>query len=367
MKAVCPREGLLAACQLASVAVPSRDVKPILRNIKAVASKTGWTLMATDLELGLRLELRSVKVEKAGEALLPAGRLTSILRESTDDELTIEADSSSTTVRGQNTEFVMPAEDPGGFPEIASFGEDEYHELPAGVLREMIRRTVFAAAKESARYSMTGVLWEFADNHVKLIATDGRRLAVATAPCSGKGAAETKGQTHVVPTKAMGLLERLLQDGEEAVKILLRPNEAMFQTERAMIYTRLVEGRFPNYQEVIPKKASIKIPVEAGKFLSAVRQAAIMTDEESKRVIFTFSKGKLTLQAEASETGRSKVEMPLDYDGKDLKINFDAHFMADMLRILPADTSLSLELVDPQTPALFRCGPEYLYVVMPLT
>jgi len=367
MKAACPREGLLAACQLASVAIPSRDVKPILRNLKVIGDKNGWTLMATDLELGVRLELRSVKVEKAGEALLPAAKLTAILREATDDELTIEADSGGSKVYGAHTEFDMPAEDAAEFPEIAGFQDDKYHEVTAGALREMIRRTVFAAARESARYSMTGVLWEFAGEQVRLVATDGRRLAVASSSAISHGAGDTKGSTHVVPTKAMNLLERLLQDAAEPVRVVLKPNEALFQTERATLCTRLVEGRYPNYQEVIPKKASHKIALEAGKFQSAVRQAAIMTDEESKRVIFTFSKGKLTLVAEASASGKSKVELPVDYDGKELKIAFDSNFLTDMLRILPPETSLTLELADAQTPALFRQGADYQYVVMPLT
>lgn len=367
MKAVCPREGLLAACQLAAVALPSRDVKPILRNLKVIGDKNGWTLMATDLELGVRLELRSVKVEKAGEALLPAAKLTAILREATDDELTVQADSNGAKVIGASTEFDMPGEDAAEFPEISGFQDEKYHEVTAGGLREMIRRTVFAAAKESARYSMTGVLWEVAGEQLRLVATDGRRLAVASSSATNHGAGDTKGATHVVPTKAMGLLERLLQDAAEPVRFTLKPNEALFQTERATLYTRLVEGRYPNYQEVIPKKAGIKIELAAGRFQSAVRQAAIMTDEESKRVIFTFTKGKVTLSAEAASSGKSKVEMPIDYDGKELKIAFDANFLTDMLRVLPPEASLTLELVDSQTPALFRQGADYQYVVMPLT
>lgn len=367
MKALCPREALLSACQHVSVAVPTRDVKPILRNLKAIAEKDGCTLLATDLELGVRMAVRSVKVEQAGEALLPASRLTAILREATDDELQIEATTEASLIRGQSTEFEMPGEDPAEFPDIPTFADEKYHEVTAGALREMIRRTVFAAAKESARYSMTGVLWEFEGSQIRLIATDGRRLAVAGGATVDHGAGDTKGQTHVIPTKAMGLLERVLQDADQVVRVGLRPNEALFQTEQATIYTRLVEGRYPNYREVFPKKQTVKVPLTVASFLSAVRQAAIMTDEESKRVVFDFAKKKLTLQARGAETGRSKVELPLDYDGKEVKISFDAHFVSDMLRVLSPDAPLTLELVDGNSPALFRSGPDYSYVVMPLT
>jgi len=343
-------------------------VKPILRNVKMIAAPDGCTLLATDLELGVRLAVRSVKVDVAGEALLPAGRLVSILREATDEELAIEANPDGSMIRGASVEFELPGENPTEFPDIPTFSDDKYHELTAGTLREMIRRTVFAAAtKESARYTMTGVLWEFEEGTAKLVATDGRRLAVASGAAVEHGGATTKGQSHVAPTKAMNLLERMLQDDDQPIRICLRPNEALFQTDTATIYTRLVEGRYPNYKEVFPKKQSFKVPLQVGPFLSAVRQAKIMTDEESKKVEFAFSKKKLTLSARGAETGRSKVELPLEYDGKDLKISFDADFVIDMLKVLAPEAPLTLDLVDANSPALFKSGSDYSYVVMPLT
>src|SRR3954463_12484391 len=128
MKVVFHREGLLSACQLASAAVAARDVKPVLKNLKAVVSDDRATLMATDLELGIRLEVRGIKVEEPGDALLPASRLISILRESTDEELTIEAGMDATFIRGSTTEFEMPGEDPAAFPDIPAFAEEKYTE-----------------------------------------------------------------------------------------------------------------------------------------------------------------------------------------------------------------------------------------------
>src|SRR5437773_4450255 len=130
MKALCHREGLLSAFQLASAAVPTRDVKPILRNLKAIAEEGRCTLMATDLELGIRLEVRGLKVDEPGEAILPAARLISILREAQDEELTIEADTNACIVRGQALEFEMPSEDPVNFPDIPAFTDEKYHEIP---------------------------------------------------------------------------------------------------------------------------------------------------------------------------------------------------------------------------------------------
>jgi DNA polymerase-3 subunit beta len=368
MKAICHREGLLAACQLASVAVAARDVKPILRNFKAIVEGDRCTLMATDLELGIRLEVRSIKAEEPGEAILPAARLVSILRESTDEELTVEAGPDSCVVRGQFNEFEMPGEDPAAFPDIPSFTEEKYHELTAGTLRGMIRRTLFAAASaEHARFgATTGILCEFEDEQARLVATDGRRLALAEGPSTAKGGHSTKGQMPVVPTKTMGLLERTLHEEDEIVRVSLRPNEVLIRTERAMIYSRLVEGRYPNYRQVLPQKHNYKVPLAVGAFQQAIRQAAIMTDEESKRVVFNFAKKKLTLQARGLEAGRSKVEMPLEYDGKAIEISFDPKFLLEMLRVLEPEAQITLEMVDSNSPALFRCDTNYLYVVVPL-
>lgn len=368
MKIVCHREGLLAACQLASVAVATRDVKPVLRNLKAVVNEDRCTLMATDLELGTRLEVRGIKVEDSGEALFPTGRIIAILREATDEELTIEAGPDKCLIRGQANEFEMPGEDPGMFPDIPLFAEENYHEITAGVLRDMIRRTLFAAAtSEHARFgATTGVLWELEDENARLVATDGRRLAMIQGTAQAKGSHSTKGQMPVVPAKTMALLERNLIEPDELVKICFRPNEVLFKTERSMIYSRLVEGRFPDFRKVIPSKHTAKVPLTAGPFQIAVRQAAIMTDEESKRVNFSFAKKKLTLEAQGAESGRSHVEMALDYDGKALKIGFDPKFLLDMLRVLEPDTLLTLEMTDGSSPAVFKSEPNYTYVVVPL-
>src|SRR6202521_4700524 len=194
MKAIYHREGLLSAFQLASAAVAARALKPILRNLKMTTEAEGYTLMATDLELGIRLEVRGLKVEQPGEAILPAARLLAILREAQDEELSIEADANSCVGRGQALEFEMPSEDPANFPDIPTFTDEKYHEMTAGALREMIRRTIFAAADESARYSMTGVLWELEDSQVRLVATDGRRLAMTQGTATAHGGHTTKGQ-----------------------------------------------------------------------------------------------------------------------------------------------------------------------------
>ncbi len=369
MRVICHREGLLSACQLVNVAVAEKKLSHILQNLKMIVEGDRCTLMATDTEVGIRMEVRSVKVEEPGEALLLANRLLSILRESTEDEVTIETGEDSTWLRSKHAEFEMPSEDPAIFPDFPTFEEEDYHELEAGLLREMIRRTQFAvASSESARYgATTGILWELNGEKIRLVATDGRRLAMADGTGTPQGNHSTNGQMPVVPIKAMTLLERNLQEPEEKVRISIRANEILIKTERSVIYSRLVEGRFPNYQQVLPKKHQVKVPLTVGPFQVAIRQAAIMTDEESKRVVFSFDKEKLILHARGQASGSSKVEMELDFTGDPIEISFDPKYLIEMLRVLDPDLQLTLELLDSNSPAIFQNETgDYTYVVVPL-
>lgn len=367
MRLQCQRKELLAAVQLAAVAVPARDHKPVLHNLKATVAAERCSLQSTDLELGLRLDLVGLSVEEPGEVLLPAKRMLDILRETADESLALETTEQACFVRGVNNEFEMSRGDPAAFPDVPDFTDNRYHEIRAGTLREMIRRTTFAAATEQARFALTGVLWELEGEKARLVATDGRRLAVAEGPAVPHDGEDTKDVLHVVPTKAMQLLDKNLLDPEEMVLVRLRRNEALFKTRQATVYSRLVEGRYPAYREVIPKKPKVKMSLAVGPLLTAVRQAAIMAEGDTRSVSFAFGKKKLVLEARGAACGRSKVEVPIDFGGKPVEIAFNAGYLADMLRVFDASAELTLELIDGKSPALFRCGDNYLFLLMPLS
>jgi DNA polymerase-3 subunit beta len=369
MKVTCARDGLLTAGQLVGAAIAARSTKPILTNIKAVAQDDALVLMATDLEVGIRYEVRGVNVQRAGAAILPAARLVSILRETADGEITLDASADTTKIKLSTGRYELPGGDPAEFPDLPPFEPGgRYHEATAGVLRTLIKRVAFAAdRKESTRWAVTGVLWEAEGGAVRMVATDTKRLAKAEGPAQVFGEADAKGQSYLVPLKAVQLLERNLADDGERVRVVLRPNEALFQTERALVHTRLVEGRFPPYRDIIPKKLAVKLAVGAADLLARVRQAAITTDDESKRVDFTFEAGKATLEARGPTTGLSEVVLPLpEYPGPEVKIAFDPAYLTDMLRAIDGEPTVHLEMTDGQKPALFKVGDTYLYLVMPL-
>ena len=252
-----------------------------------------------------------------GSAILPLGAVRlDPARELGRDACDLETDGQGTMVRGERSEFKLPAENPQEFPAVADFNESAYHELPARLLRELIRRTIFATDNESSRYALGGVLLEMAADKITAVGTDGRRLAKMEVPAKSVGGHQSGDSMTIVPTKAMQLIERALTDGDAEIQLAARANDVLVRSPRATIYSRLVEGRFPKWRDVFPQRTSAsKIELTVGPFYSAVRQAAIVTSEESRGVDFTFERGTLVLSGRAAEVGQSRVELPIAYDG----------------------------------------------------
>jgi DNA polymerase-3 subunit beta len=293
--------------------------------------------------------------------------MLAILRESSDSVIELESDENQTSVRGQRSRFKLAAESPNEFPEVPDFTDERYHSIAATLFRTMIRRTVFATDVESTRYALNGLLVELEGNRVSLVGTDGRRLAVMRGAGTSVGGHNTKDFSPVVPSKAMHLIDRTLQADEEEVRIALHPNKAVVRTRRAVISSRLVEGRFPRYQEVFPSRAEVTVSLNVRDLLQATKQAAIVTSEESRGVEYLFSEGKLTLAAQAADVGQSQVELPISYDGKELPITFDPRYLVDMLRVLNEESNITVDLIDHQSAAVFKTDDGYTYIVMPLT
>jgi DNA polymerase III subunit beta len=369
MKALCNREGLLTAFAMVGGVVPARSPKPILQNVKLIAdAESGSTLMGTDLEVGIRYRVLGLKVDKPGSAILPTVRMASILRTSLDEELAIEAVEDHLLVHGLHSQWKLPAESADTFPEVPDFAAEAYHEIAAADLRRLIRRTVFATDVESTRYALGGVLLELTPEGITMVGTDGRRLARMSAPAECKGDSVAPAGQPVVPVKALKLIERNLDDKDPPVHLAIQPGvAALVRTERAVIYSRLVEGRFPRYQDVFPSNVEVKIPLEVGSLLSAVEQASIVTSEESRGVDFTFGDGMLKLTSQAADVGSSNVELPIDYHGKDVEITFDPRYLTDALKTLEPDARITAELIDHKNAAVFKTEDRYTYVVMPLT
>jgi len=367
MKATCQRDKLLHAFQMAASVAPSRSPKPILQNVKLEVTADGAMLMGTDLEVGIRVAVEGFAVEAPGTVVLPRDRFGKILSESSDEKLDLQSDGGKVLVRGQRSEFQLPSENPDEFPSVLAFEEQKYHEMPARFFREVIRRTVYATDNESSRYALGGVLIEFSANGLTAVATDGRRLARQEGPAKSVGGHVSGDSMTIIPTRAMQLLERALGDNEENIQVAARENDVLVRSAGATVYTRLVEGRYPKWRDVFPRREGmVKIELSVGPFHAAVRQAAIVTSDERRGVNFTFGGGKIVLAGHGAELGESHVEMPIAYDGADIGITLDPRFLGDFLKVLSPEQTFTMELRDAESAAVCSTADGYAYVVMPL-
>jgi len=371
MKARCRRKDLLAAFGMVSGVVPARSPKPILQNVKLVVDPDlGTTLMATDLEVGIRHKVYGVTAYEPGSVILPTNKMQSILSTSADAELDIETDGEHLLVNGLYARFRLPSEDPSLYPEVPDFAATSYHVVAASDLRKLIRRTMFATDIESTRYALGGVLIELDAESITMVGTDGRRLAKMSAPAEAENGALPPGGSPVIPVKALKLIDRNLDDPELSVHIAVQSGTAVLirtSDQGAVIYSRLVEGRFPRYQDVFPTDVEVKIPLDVALLRQAVEQASIVTSDESRGVDFRFAGETLTLSSQAADVGSSQVTMPIHYEGKEVDITFDPRYLTDALKTIDDDAMITAELIDHKNAAVFKTEDRYSYVVMPLT
>jgi len=366
MNLICSRQLLATALATVSGVVPTRTTKEILKNIKLIVTDGVATLIGTDQEVGIRYQLPEIQSGTSGEVLLPTQRVTAILRELQDAEVSIEVNERSLKIRSGQSEFKLSVEDPAEFPEVTAFKEKDYHIVAGSVLKQGIQRTIFSTDVESTRYALGGVLMELRKDSVTLAATDSRRLAVYTAAASAHGRVAEEVVAPVIPAKAMQLIERSIQSGEQEVHIALHANDVLVRSGNSTIYARLVEGRFPRYQDVIPNDYTRTVSFVVGPFLSAVKQAMIVTNEDSKGVDFAFDSGALTLKSSASDVGTSNIQLPISLEGDDVSVTFDPKFVAEFLRVLDSSSQVTLKMVDENSAAVFKADENYTYVVMPL-
>jgi DNA polymerase III subunit beta len=369
MKIVCNREKLLAAFQTAAMFAPGRSPKEILTNVKLDVDKDGATFSATDMESGVRMKIEGIDVDAAGSAILPVANFGAILRENSDDKLRIDSTDKGTVVRGERSEFKLPAVDPSEFPGIANFEEAKYHVIQARLFREIISRTEFATDMESSRYALGGVLFELEANKVVAVGTDGRRLAKMEGPAESVGGHKTGDTMTIVRTPSLRMIGRALSDADNEVHLAARGNDVLLRTPRATFYSRLVEGRFPKWRDVFPsRRDAARIDLTVGPLHSALRQAAVVLSAESRGVDFTFGDGTLTLSGATAEAGQSRVEMPIAYDGPQLVVSLDHRFVLDFLKVLSPETNIVLEIENGETAVVFYADDNaYGYVVMPLS
>jgi DNA polymerase-3 subunit beta len=367
MKVICDRAALADAVNVISGVVAARTPTPVLQCVKLEAAEGVLTMTATNLEVGLRLGIEQVDVQDKGTALVPADKLSQIVRMSEDPTITLETDGHTMHIRGADSHFKVFGYDPREFPPVRDFGDAAVDcELPAGMLQTLIARTQFAAATEHSRYAINGILFDRDGKKLRLVATDGRRLAVARGSCKGK---EGKASC-IVPTRALLVLGKLVDDPDAPIRIAIEENQILIQVgegpDAAVMSSNLVEGAFPPFEDVIPKDQDKKVSCDAAALSSAVRRAALLTNEESKGVRLSFADRKLTLTSRAPEMGEAEVQLDLDtYEGEPLEIGFNPSFITDALKVVDSGPVI-VELKAANKPGVLKTGSDFTYVLMPV-
>src|SRR5271155_522071 len=293
MKCVISREALLTGLQTIQNVVSTRTTLPILGNALVQAADGKLIISTTDLDTGIRASVEA-EVIKGGATTLPARRLFSIIRELPAAELTLEVDSKQVATITSGASFFrimgLPEED---FPPFPKGDGARTFKIDQGVFRDMLKRTAYAISTDESRYVLNGVLLSFKDNKLTLVATDGRRLALVELEVEFPSSQETE---IIVSTKAVTEIQRLLRE-EGEVKLSIGENQIAFELNRTLLVSKLIEGNYPNYRQVIPAEAKERITLERETFLTAVRRVSLLASEKSNSVKLSFSKGNIDIVA----------------------------------------------------------------------
>ena len=364
MNVKCSRAALFEALQLASSIVPSRTPKPILQCARLLAAEQKLTVTATDGEITIKYLVPQVQIAVEGASVVPADRIASILRESADETVDLEVTDATLSVIGRDSRFRIFGHDPDDFPTLKQPETEGQIKIQAETLKRMISQSVFAAAKESTRYAIHGVLWEQQGKKLRFVATDGRRLARVDGEIV---ALEKEGErSAIVPVKTMLLLEKLLGDPDEKISIGFTDNQIHISTALAEVTGNLVQGRFPKYSDVIPTGTDKKAQIEVEAFRSAVRRAALLSAENTRGIQLGFADGQLKLSSSTPEAGEAEIKMPISYQGGDMEIGFNPQFLLDMIRVVN-EPEIVCEFSDGSKPGLVKAGRDFIYVIMPVT
>jgi len=361
MKLAVTKEALLEGLQRTQNVVSNRPTLPILTNALLEADEEGLWITTTDLEVGIRCRVEA-RVEKTGSTTLPARKLVSIIRELPSSEIILEvASKNAASIRCGASFFKifgLPKEE---FPAFPAFEEPKSLKIRQSELKDGLRKTSYAISSDEARYVLNGILFSLKDNKLMLVATDGRRLALFDSDLEFP---ESHERDFILPTKAVTELQRLLsEDGE--VEISSSENLVSFELNGARLVSKLVEGNYPNYRQVIPGEAKERIALEREAFHNCVRRVSILSSDKTSSVRLNFTKNNLDITANTPEVGEAKESMSINYKGRDISIAFNPEFLMDPLRNLPND-EVFLELIDEMSPGVIKIQTPFLYVIMPM-
>lgn len=363
MKVICDREKLSAALAIVNNVIPNKSTKPVLENVCLVATDGAFELVGTDLECSVRYRVEGVQVIEAGPAVVPARVTLDFVRDLSGDTVSLTTREGNCVIQSGEDVCELVTVDPDEFPVISRFGEGSAFSIEGGVFARLVNRTAFAAAREPGRYAMHGVLAEVDGNELRLVATDGRRLALSTATIE---ASAPVGKPAIVPTKGMQLFCRVITDPAQKVELSFGENQVGMRAKNAEIFARLIDGEFPRYAAVIPKDSKHTIVADTTLLMKKLRLVANVTGSEARAVRLKATKNELELFGQSVGRGEARAHMEVDFKGDDAEIAFNPDYVLDGLKNCEEST-VRLQFNEKTSPGKFALGETYVYIVMPIT
>ena len=362
MEVVLDRDPFLRGLQMVQNIVEPRQTLPILANVLLEAEGETVRLTATDLEVGARVAVPA-RVASPGAITVSARKLAEIVKELSAAAVALRVGENATvSLRCGGATYKLVGLAPDDFPPVVPATPASWVTLDARTLRDMLAQTKFAVSHDETRYALNGVLFTLQGKDVRLVATDGHRLAISTRSL-GTGVG---GASGIVPRKAVNEIERVLGTGED-VQIAITDNQFVLQMPNFVMTARLIEGQFPNYEQVVPKGHPCRLAVSRSALAAALRRVSVLSEERTKPVKLLLSPGSLKLSASNPELGEAEESLAVDYAGEEVAIGFNSRYVLDALGAIETDEVVA-ELKDGLSPGIIRSleGEEYFCVIMPM-
>jgi len=361
MKFSISKDDFLAGLQQVQHVVSTRTTLPILSNVLLRAGKAGLELTTTDLDVGVSGTI-TASIQEVGATTLPARRLATIIRELPADEVEVSVDEKNIAhIRSGPSYFKVMGLAADEFPPLPQFPDAKEFKLEQNVLKDCLRKTSYAISTDETRYVLNGILCSFKESMLTMVATDGRRLAMMEQELEFPQSHELE---IIIPTKAVNEIQRLLSDSGEVV-LKIAANQISFELGNYTLVSKLIEGNYPNYRQVIPPESRERIALDREPLLKTLSRVSLLLSDKSNSIKLHFGKDSLEVLAAAADVGEARETLPISYSGPEMTIAFNPEFLMAPLRNLLSD-EIQLHLIDDISPGVVRSGSNFLYVLMPM-
>ncbi len=361
MKFSIVKEAFLDALQQVQHVVSSRSTLPILSNALIEAEDGKLRLTTTDLDVGVS-GMVNADVQKTGATTLPARRLVSIVRELPSSEIEVSVDAKNVaTIKSGPSVFKIIGLGEQEFPPLPDFAGAREFKIPQAMLQDALKKTSYAISTDETRYVLNGIYASFKEGKLTLVATDGRRLAMVDNELEFPASHEVD---VIIPTKAISELQRLLT-GEDHVNVQLSDSQVKFEVGSSILVSKLIEGNYPNYRQVIPGESKERITMSRESLLETVRRVALLSSEKSNSVKLQFGLNSINVVANSPDVGEATESIEVPYEGAEFAIAFNPDFLMAPLKNL-SEENIHLDLIDEMSPGVIRIDGSFLYVLMPM-